>query len=54
MNENILPGLLTEDMGDGLLDYQRPYASRPPRSRAGPPRRYRWIRPRPPAGRKWL
>ncbi len=21
-----LPGLLTEDMGDGLLDYQRPYA----------------------------
>src|ERR1700756_1681763 len=21
-----LPGLLTDDMGDGLLDYQRPYA----------------------------
>ncbi len=29
-----LPGLLTEDMGDGLLDYQRPYA-RPAAEAAG-------------------
>ena len=29
-----LPGLLTEDMGDGLLDYQRPYA-RPGAEAAG-------------------
>ena len=29
-----LPGLLTEDMGDGMLDYQRPYA-RPAAEAAG-------------------
>ena len=30
-----LPGLLTGDMGDGLLDYQRPHARPAPRPRLG-------------------
>ena len=48
-----LPGLLTDDMAEGLLDYQRPYARPAAEAAAGPRRRSRSTRPRSSAGRRW-